>query len=190
MRTFAVDERVCEDGTDSVVRCAALPEHRLKRNPNVALFTRPCVSMHITATSADGENALGFSPQSAAAVRASLQSVRLKMVCGHRHLLIVISSESGGMAIQRDLMRRDLRRHGLAFLSTWPQIKALFADAVLQLSGACRRIQRAESVGGLQIGEGAGPEVSWELEEIEPEEEGLVIFDGGSYSRGPFQLGA
>ena len=50
------------------------------------------------------------------------------------------------------------------------------------------------NVGGLRIDEGVGSEgdktVVWDVEEIEYEEEGLVVFDGGSYSRGPYQLGA
>lgn len=49
------------------------------------------------------------------------------------------------------------------------------------------------NVGGLRIDEGLGSEdgkpVVWDVEEIEFEEEGLVVFDGGSYSRGPYQLG-
>ena len=32
--------------------------------------------------------------------------------------------------------------------------------------------------------------MAWEVEEFELEEEGMVIFDGGSFSRGPFSLGA
>lgn len=50
----------------------------------------------------------------------------------------------------------------------------------------------AENKGDLQLrGDGSSSaDDEWDLDIIEEEEGGLVVFDGGSYSRGPLRLGA
>jgi len=59
-----------------------------------------------------------------------------------------------------------------------------------------RRVQRVARVEELRVDESLGASadgataVHWDEEEFELEEEGMVIFDGGSFSRGPFSLGA
>ncbi len=58
-----------------------------------------------------------------------------------------------------------------------------------------RRVQRAASAEELRVDESLASAdeaaaVHWDTEEFELEEEGMVIFDGGSFSRGPFSLGA
>ena len=76
---------------------------------------------------------------------------------------------------------------GLALRGRAPRHK-VWAD------GTCRRVQRAPSAAELRVDESlpSGNEADaahWDIEEFMLEEEGMVIFDGGSFSRGPFSLG-
>ena len=56
-----------------------------------------------------------------------------------------------------------------------------------------RRVQHAVAAADLQLRGDATPstdEADWDRELIHEGEAGLAFFDGGSYSRGPIQLGA
>ena len=58
---------------------------------------------------------------------------------------------------------------------------------------AVRRVQHAASADSLRLRGDSTPsqdEAEWDTESISPEEAGFVVFDGGSYSRGPERLGA
>ncbi len=59
--------------------------------------------------------------------------------------------------------------------------------------GGRRRLQLAEADGDLHLrGESSSSynEADWEIELLTEDDTGFVVFDGGSYSRGPINLGA
>lgn len=69
-------------------------------------------------------------------------------------------------------------------------MKSRFGTAV---GDGRRRLQLAEAEGDLQLrGESSSSynEADWDIELLTEDDTGFVVFDGGSYSRGPINLGA
>ena len=63
----------------------------------------------------------------------------------------------------------------------------------IAVGDGCRRLQLAEAEGDLHLrGESSSSydEADWDVELLTEDDTGFVVFDGGSYSRGPLTLGA
>ena len=66
-------------------------------------------------------------------------------------------------------------------------------DLAQRFGDGRRRLQLAEAEGHLHLrGESSSSydEADWDVELLTEDDTGFVVFDGGSYSRGPLTLGA